>query len=408
MTSATEHEAAARRPLRILSVSCVYPTAVEPRRGVFIQSRLLALATFAKLSIVAPVGLVQWGTGGARRWGASNPSQRSDGGVHVLHPRWLYPPNAGWANGFLLFMQVLPVLLRLRRRFRWEVIDAHYGHPEGVAAALSAMVFRCRYTVTLRGAEVAHVRHRLRRRLLGWSLRRAARVIALSGELRELALALGVPRQRIVVVTNGVDGDLFRPRPRDESRARLGLDPRLRLVLTVGRQVAEKGHLHVLDAMRPLFDGDPELRLAIAGGPGRTGSGFERELRRRLDSPQLGARVMLLGEIAQDELAVWMNAAEVFCLGSLREGCPNVVLEALACGVPVVATKVGAVPELVPSEEFGLVVPAADPAALERALRRALAGNWDRAAISAWGRSRSWLHVAEELRAVFTDVSESA
>jgi teichuronic acid biosynthesis glycosyltransferase TuaC len=404
MTLPPQH--ATRPPIRVLSVCCVYPTPLEPRRGTFVRSRLLAIAEHEQVEILAPVGLVQWGTRGARRFGASNPSQRSDDGIPVRHPRWLYPPNAGWANGPLLFLQLLPVLSGLRRRFRWEILDAHYGHPEGVAAALCALVFRCRYVVTLRGAELTHSRYRMRRALMRWSLRRADRVIALSDELRNLAIELGTSPERVLVVRNGVDGSVFFPTSRSAAREKLGIAPNLRIVLSVGRLVADKGHMCVLDAMKVLLDADPDLRLAIAGGPGREGSEFEHTLRTLVESPEWRGKVLMLGEIPQTELAQWMNAADLFCLGSLREGCPNVVVEALACGLPTVATRVGAVPELIPSEELGLVVPPSDPAALERALSRALGTAWDREAIGAWGQRRSWRQVAEELRTVFDSVKD--
>jgi teichuronic acid biosynthesis glycosyltransferase TuaC len=401
-------ETGERSPIRVLSLSCVYPTPVEPSRGLFVRSRLLALAAHTRLQVVAPVGLVQWGASGARRFGSANPSRRADGDVPVYHPRWLYPPNAGWPNGPLLFLQLLATLAGLRGSFRWDILDAHYGHPEGVAAALCAVAFRCPFVVTIRGSELVHARRRMRRKLLGWSLRRADRVVAVSDELRALAIELGVPAERVALVRNGVDLDLFSPRSRDEARERLGLDGELRVVLSAGRLVAEKGHLFVLDAMRPLLDADPRLRLAIAGGPGREGSTFERDLRLRLEAPEWRGRVILLGEISQLDLAEWMSAADLFCLGSLREGCPNVVVEALACGLPVVATRVGATPTLIPSEEIGVLVPAGDSKALEGALGRALATEWNRERVAAWGRSRSWSQVAEEIRCILGTIANEA
>jgi glycosyltransferase involved in cell wall biosynthesis len=92
-----------------------------------------------------------------------------------------------------------------------------------------------------------------------------------------------------------------------------------------------------------------------------------------------------------------MSAADVFCLASTNEGWPNVVHEALACGAPVVATDVGAVPEMLAGGRYGCVVPVNDPAALEKALAEALQRDWDRAAIAAWGGARSWRQVASEV-----------
>ncbi len=114
----------------------------------------------------------------------------------------------------------------------------------------------------------------------------------------------------------------------------------------------------------------------------------------------------LLGWVNRDRLADLMTAADVFCLASFTEGWPNVVNEALACGTPVVATRVGAVPQMLPSEDYGSIVPARNVAALEEALGRALARSWDRDRIAAWGRSRSWDTVAEEVIGVMDKIMQ--
>jgi glycosyltransferase involved in cell wall biosynthesis len=113
----------------------------------------------------------------------------------------------------------------------------------------------------------------------------------------------------------------------------------------------------------------------------------------------------LTGEVTQEALALWMNAADVLCLASRREGCPNVVLEALACGLPVVANAVGAIPELLSTEEVGLLVPPGDGRALEQALRRALGKPWDREVVRRRAGVRSWEEVAVELREVFREAA---
>jgi glycosyltransferase involved in cell wall biosynthesis len=116
-----------------------------------------------------------------------------------------------------------------------------------------------------------------------------------------------------------------------------------------------------------------------------------------MSGADLERNVRFLGEVPQDVLAELMSAADVFCLASSREGWPNVVHESLACGLPVVATNVGAIPEMIPSQLYGLIVPADDAPALGHALREALSREWDREAIAIWGQARSWRHVAEEV-----------
>ena len=136
--------------------------------------------------------------------------------------------------------------------------------------------------------------------------------------------------------------------------------------------------------------------LIIAGGPGRHGQ-YEAETRRQIGAAGMEGRVRLVGQVPQETLAELMSAADILCLASSREGWPNVVQEALACGTPVVATDVGAVPDMIPSEEYGYVVPPGDESRLREALQSALNRSWDRDRISALGRSRSWDRVAEQV-----------
>ena len=258
----------------------------------------------------------------------------------------------------------------------------------------------------MRGNELEQIRHGLRRRLAGWALRRSARVFAVSRELRELAIELGVAPERAVVSANGVDTAVFTPGDRAGARRRLGVAEGERLFLAAGKMDAGKGLLELIEAAAPLLEGG--TRLAIAGGVGRTGASYADEVRRRCGQADVAGRITLLGEVPQADLAEWMRAADVFCLNSRREGCPNVVIEALACGLPVVATRVGAVPELLPSEEYGFIVPPREPAALREALRRAVVRQWDRETIAAWGRVRSWDRVAEELTAELAKIELEA
>ncbi len=384
--------------VRILSLCCVFPTRDEPTRGVFVRNRLVALARSAPLRIVAPIGFIRWGASGRWRFGGLHPKQGIEKTTPVYYARWFYPPSASWVNGVLLFLQLLPLLVRMWRSQPWDILDAHFGHPEGVAAALSAMVFRCPYTITLRGLELEQARVGVRRCLVGWALRRSNRVFAVSWELRNLALELGVDPQKVVLSANGVDALKFRPMDRSAARLRLGVEPGTRLIFTAGRLDPVKGVLELLDALRRLLVSVPQAKLVHAGGTGRGSAGYAAEVKSMHSRPDLAGKVTLLSEVSQDELAEWMNAADVFCLASRREGCPNVVLEALACGLPVVSTAIGGVPDLIPSTDYGMMVPPGDPAVLAEALARALALGWDREKIAAWGQSRSWENVAEELK----------
>jgi glycosyltransferase involved in cell wall biosynthesis len=400
---ATEH-AEHVRDVKILSLSTEFPNPSEPGKGLFVCARLRAIAARAPLTVVAPVALLDYANPRnellASLW---IPTRRRENGIDILHPRWLYPPHGGWVNAFFLFARLLWPVARLRARDGYDAIDAHYAHPEGIAAVLVGRVLRMPVLVTLRGSELRYRRYKYLRYWMTWALRRADRVIAVSEGLRQLAVDLGVDPNRTSVISNGIDADVFYPRDRLISRERHDIPARESVILCAGDLAELKGHHRVIRALKTLLDANVYARLLIVGGVGRSGR-YAATLHQHVADCGLQDRVRFVGEVAQDALAEFMSAADVFCLASSSEGWPNVVNEALACGTPVVATDVGAVRQMIPSAQYGSIVPIEDATALADALRLAIVREWDRPAISVWGRSRSWDDVAtdvlEQLRAV--------
>src|SRR5947209_6209025 len=174
--------------IRVLSLTTAYPNARESGTGLFVRSRLQAMAQFARVTVLAPVSLVRYSNPQNVCMGARGiPLRRSDERLTVLHPRWIYPPIGGALNATCLFLQLLPHVSRLRHEIAFHLIDAHFGHPEACVAALLAAIFHVPFTVTLRGSEVDHASYSLRRRPMKWALRRAARVFTVSERLNEFA-----------------------------------------------------------------------------------------------------------------------------------------------------------------------------------------------------------------------------
>jgi len=164
-----------------------------------------------------------------------------------------------------------------------------------------------------------------------------------------------------------------------------------------------KGHHRVTHALAGIRRQGLDADLIIAG----RGGAYEGEIKKSIAQCGLDGHVRILGELPPDDLAEVMSASDVVCLASSREGWPNVVHEAMACGTPVVATDVGAVRQMVPSSEHGLVVPPLNEQALEGALLQALQRDRDRSRISTWAQARGWQQVASEVALEFqTAVSE--
>jgi teichuronic acid biosynthesis glycosyltransferase TuaC len=393
--------------LRVLLFSMVFPNAAQPHYGVFVRERMRGLPADVEVRVVAPAPwfpLVARLRPGLR---PEVPREEDQDGVQVLHPRFLsFPGFLKCLDGLLMFLWTLPTVIRMRRDFRFELIDAHFVYPEGLAAALLGLALRVPVTVTLRGMLPLLVPFRLRRPQLRFALRRAARVIAVSESLKRDAVALGVPAEKVRVIENGIDPEVFRPLDRIEARRSLGLPKYGPLLVSVGTLAPRKGFHLVMEAMVKLKRRWPTLRFAVIGGDGPEGA-MGAELRQLAAKLKLETQVIVPGPRRREELAVWYSAADLFVLATAHEGCPNVVLEALACGTPVVATPVGNIPELLDSPETGLVVERsveAIAAGLDRALERA----WDRDQVRVRIADRTWRVVgreqAEELRAAIGGV----
>jgi len=347
---------------------------------------------------MAPVGMVDYTHPDHKLFGNwTLPEQWSDGPLEILHPRWLYPPGGGFLNPILLSSQLRKPLMMLRKTFPFELIDAHFGYPDGIAAARLASALSVPYMVTLRGNETMHCRNHRVRDQLAHSLQGAARVVAVSEALRQFAISLGAAPERVKTIPNGIDRKVFYPRDRACCREMHGFAMGEPIVLSAGSLIERKGHHRVVEAVAELHRQGVPARLLIAGGPGREGSFAARQIRDTVAKHGMTESVTFLGELKAEKLAEVMSAANVLCLASTREGWPNVVHEALGCGTPVVATAVGAVPDMLASPERGTIVLSNDQKTLSDALIEALRRNWDRQRIAEWAHARDWESVADEV-----------
>jgi glycosyltransferase involved in cell wall biosynthesis len=302
----------------------------------------------------------------------------------VLHPRFALIPKFGMSSAPLLMYASLRnfVAKVLRARFRFDLIDAHYFYPDGVAAVLLGRSLGRPVVITARGTDVNLItEYGVPRRLIRWAAAQAAGLVTVSEALRGRLVELGVPGSRIRVLRNGVDLDLFAPRDRAAARRELGLAPTGSVVASVGALIPLKGHDLVIRAAAAI----PELRLVIVG------EGPEAIALQRL-AEQLGSRerVRFIGPMPQERLARVYNAADALVLASSREGLPNVVLEALACGTPVVASAVGGMPEVVSTGIAGRLLRERTPEAIAAALRDLLADPPAHAAVRAYAERFSW------------------
>src|SRR5215475_3548165 len=252
--------------MRVLTLSTVFPNIRQPAFGVFVAERMRRVARHCDVSVVAPV---PWfpGNDWIRPHWAGVPSTEGQDGFRIYHPRVLCVPRyAKWSDGALYAASLVPFLLRLRRRFPFDLIDAHFAYPDGVAAALLGGLLHLPVVITLRGSIVRLRHYPLHRPQLRWAMRRAARVLAVSQSLKEVAAGLGVPAEHIRVIPNGVDADVFVPRDPADARRALGLPLDRTIILTVGGLNEGKGQHRVVGLLPELVKRFPDLLYIIVGG----------------------------------------------------------------------------------------------------------------------------------------------
>jgi teichuronic acid biosynthesis glycosyltransferase TuaC len=370
--------------MRIQVVTSQFPIVGEPNRGRPVLQTVRELARIAQVQVLCPVATYpRWATPRSYLYRAPGPADTcADLDVRYL-PYAALPAVSRPFNG----AACARVLHGAVRDFAPDVVLAYWLYPDAYGAMHAARRARVPLIAGARGSDL-RVRDAVSRLLTRPVVRNAARLLVVSEDLGRVACArYDADPSRVRVIPNGCDAAIFRPQPRAAARATLGVAADARVVAYVGRLVPEKGLRELADAMQAMAGTDPRVQLVLVGdGPMRA------ELDARLQP--LGARARLAGAQAPEAVAQWMAAADVVTLPSYSEGHPNVLVEALACGRPVVATPVGGIPEVV-DDASGVLVPVRDATALADALRAVLARDWDEAALTA-RFSRGWNQVAAD------------
>ena len=384
------------RRLQVLFFTNLYPTPVEPSFAVFNAQLARELKEICDLTLVCPLPwfprlpvLKRFS-----RWYAfaEVPREYELGGMTVYSPKYLMLPRvSGAVQGVLVFLGSLLTVWRLHRKKRFDIINSLWLYPDAVAAGWMAKLFGIPTVPTALGCDVNRMLNESEKRgqILAM-LKRAPGVIVVSEALRESLVSAGIPPAKIATVQNGVNGELFFERNRLNERAALGLPNDRQIILFVGRLSEEKGLHTLIEAVASLRRKRSNFLLVLVGdGP------LLSQLESDVKGSGLVEHVRFAGRQHHHAVANWLGACDVFCLPSLREGCPNVVIEALSSGRPVVASRVGGIPAMV-RESTGILVEPQDVQGFSDALEMALSRSWNEAHIAASMKGNSWRATAEQ------------
>ncbi len=390
--------------LKILTFTTLYPNAAQPNHGVFVENRIRHLVESGQVhvTVVAPVPYFPFKSSYFGRYGvfAQVPAQEERHGLSLHHPRYIVIPKFGMIFAASLLYQGVKSFVRklADQGGGFDLVDAHYFYPDGVAAAHIARDLGVPYVMTARGSDLSEIaQYPVPRRQILQAAQQASGLVTVAAALKHELVSMGIAEDRVSVFRNGIDLKIFHPRNREAARARLRLTGST--ILSVGHLIPRKGHDLVI---RAILD-HPKLTLLIAG------SGPERQnLERLVRELGLGQRVRFLGQCPHETLPDIYSAVDVLVLASSREGWANVLLEAMACGTPVVATDVWGTGEVVQSPEAGLLVKERKPAALSRAIMNLLASPPQRSATRRYAEKFSWQETTANQLKLFSRIAKKS
>ncbi len=406
--------------MKLLILSELFPSTWSPASGWFVANQVVELARRMDVTVLVPVvqplSPRRW-----RSWKGRPPL--------VLPPDVALPPERvhyiryqglPWLLDSLNVYSAYLAVYRAIRHLNLapDIIHCHPSYPTGYVGHLVARRLGVPLGVTTHGFDIDVFAHskdfdkysgdpafpfrfysrRTHRRVVS-TLSNCARVVAVSRAMKQKVDALGLRPDQVIVIPNGVEPSMFYPMDGRTAREKVGLPEEAKVVLYLATLNHRKGPLHLIEAIKRLRDEGRQIKLVLRGD-----GDMKDEARRLIAHYSLEKDVLFPPPIASEDVPVWINACDVLALPSYYESFGVVLLEALACGRPVVTTPTGGVPEFVLDGKHGALVPPGNPASLAQAIAQVLDKHWDRDALARYAHTLSWERVATELEHLYTDI----
>lgn len=392
--------------MKVLVLSHQYPHTLNSTIGCFVHEQVKALRRNCELVVVSPTPVTSpimrrlkpyW------PYYAEKSRKTEVEGIEVYHPRYMHLPTK-WGfplDAFLMRLALRGLFDRLKETFGFDLIHAHTICPDGFAAAWLGCRVGTPVVCTTHGGDINIYPHwtKFIRMVTQQAIRSVDVLIAVSTESKERTLALETPKQDIQVILNGVDLQLFTPRDKRLSRRELGLPQDKRIIVYASRLAKEKGLSFLLAAFKTVLERENDCLLILVGD-----GHYRQPLAQEVAEMGLQDDVVFTGYRPHAEVAIWMNAGDLIVLPSLTEGSPLPIYEALACGKPMVASRVGGIPEIITSDDYGLLVPPANSEALAEALLCGLHKEWNPQQLRKYSTRYSWANVANQLADLYGEL----
>ncbi|MCS1352256.1 glycosyltransferase family 4 protein [Mechercharimyces sp. CAU 1602] len=347
--------------LHVAIISHMYPHPANPMSGLFVHQQVRALQDRGvKCSVFVPTPSFPF----YPKWKKYRQEEKKTvmDGVFVQYvPTRMFPAGLGFSFYSQYYLQSLQaVITAFHRTHPIDLIHCHTLFPDGHVGASLRQKLRVPVVSTVHGSDILVYpeKNRCVARHVEETLATNDAIIAVSDGLAEAVRR--VDKDVMVhTIYNGFDAERFYPREGREMKIRLGLPLEQEVILFVGNLYSVKGLEYLIRAMRQVYRERPQASLWIVGeGP------LRKRLQAQVEALTMTHAISFVGRRPHEEIATWMNASHLICLPSLHEGLGGVLLEAMGCAIPVVATRVGGIPEIVREGETGMLVAAQDEQAL--------------------------------------------
>ncbi len=375
---------------KLLFFSHHFPSKAAPNVALYNRQQLEYIAKYCELKICAGVGWIDWFKRGPA-------GRETDTDLDAEYFPYFYTPK--------VFRRLYGWLMYLSARARFSALMKHkpdvilvcWAYPDVVAVARLAEPYGVPFVAKVIGSDVnLYCQIPELRVQIVEALEKASAVVCVSEALKAVLVECGLPEAKIHVVYNGVNGEKFFPKSMAGARKALGMVSDAKIVLFIGNLKRAKGAVDVVTAFRRIIESGGSDKYALV----LVGDDVDRHLveaeARQTINQFPGADIRLAGRVPHDQLNDWINASDLVCLPSYSEGVPNVLLEAMSCGKPVVATRVGGIPEIV-NKDNGILAEAGDIDALAGAILEVLGSDWNPDEIRRFSNQFDWDANAREI-----------
>lgn len=362
--------------MNLIVLSRIYPKNYSIYNGVFVQSQVRALKKLINgdITVISPVPWsprLLWFNKKWRDYGNTE-KERAEEGIKVYYPRYFAIPGNLFSllQGFFIYCSIRSMVRRIinMQMGRDTILHTHTILPDGMAGVFLAKELKIPHICTIHGSDIniQPFKSKMNFILTKFALKRCDYIVSVSMGLKDKVHTIASEIQHISVINNGADPEKFRPLSKKIAMQKLNMKLSQKVIVFVGNLIPVKGVNFLIQAFAELQkeqEGDKLRLLLIGEGSGRN------EICDLIKSLNKEKSILLLGKRSHDEIPLWLNIADIFVLPSISEGFPTVIPEALMCGVPVLATDVGGIPEIMINGKTGFLVEARNAGLLKEKMR---------------------------------------